>query len=1119
MATVKSLGLHQPSGLQHAINEQLLPPNPPSTSYTWDISTEDRFDGDLEDEILSTEHCVIWCRGGIFRKTFRFELEKEPVIQALLAYFPASKDDKSTQEEEAQSDQRPALSKALVVFLKTQAHIYFLSGTSHIVHMPFEVETAFAGPVGVIIQRKQKAESVAPISLKFPRVPPNSFVSSQLTAFNSSQLTAFSVEGLGKPKALPLRLSSTLDNLWEAPLEQLESRWPRLVSLTDPLLELGLVVTNQEAQNGKSLRQTAAKKLAFLDSAEEVLHVEEIKIPGALTQDLSQPLIIAVTINRETSEYTVWRLTYLQHEDRFLARQKDAKSKTARRRSSMPPAFASTPGTPVQPNLRESFGAPLPGKRPRKSERLEKPMIDLVSSLEQQDKEGSGVARRSSRRVSSMLARADLSASHERAILPDQPLLSSHVGARRHESQGSHARLSANYAHQIHPSLSSLLAAPFYEGLDEGFHNMGLDDHEFDGLQHEILFTKLHSVPMNNSNVRYSDQPARTQTKVFILVAPPFAIDGHDQSQLLIGIQDATERRLQLLTLELGIQRGTNMGAKPGKKNIPDGTTVVATVVDRRHAQNVVDSCKLMDGDHSAILILSESMDGRHELSTQAPWSVLTKISLSLLFVDNTRSLQYRGRVVDRDVTQRKSEVIDFSNGSIVGVRHPRHGGIVDVVDAEGRLHELRIQLEPRSPHVRRVLDVCRSILPHALGEHIFAGWLHCMQWIGGHDETSTDIEWSTMTILLLSLFLSLGRTDTKPFPKTRQLPRRKRHPSGSFGSIKESEDWGSLEKAETSNSLGCPTWMMNGGWQWALDEDGDDSGDENLSTTFISKHISMAKEYMVSILGETAFGAAGYMPTALGKSMESRRKVAVDVFMGLHLLLEEEKLDIMTPEFRSPGRADLRVIMCQIARWLKWPSFIAIYEAGIQEDVDQRHDSGIFVNRLCDAKLTIGSDLNLRPAIPQPPVRPDVVNWIQSRLTGERRVPYITPADVYYAGSQLSEAEKSQDRRWESILPRTLMFKQFFKFMKPSTSAVQMVEAMRDAGITPLILDTLPEAILAPLRDAISLCQPHPPTSWSKDLLELVDRRDISLILAPGKQPKPSASKILVRSKPRLHG
>ena len=75
---------------------------------------------------------------------------------------------------------------------------------------------------------------------------------------------------------------------------------------------------------------------------------------------------------------------------------------------------------------------------------------------------------------------------------------------------------------------------------------------------------------------------------------------------------------------------------------------------------------------------------------------------------------------------------------------------------------------------------------------------------------------------------------------------------------------------------------------------------------------------------------------------MESRRKVAVDVFMGLHLLLEEEKLDIMTPELSSPGRADLRVVICQIARWLKWHAFSSIYELGIQEDIDPRHDSGM---------------------------------------------------------------------------------------------------------------------------------------------------------------------------------
>ncbi|KAH7156894.1 hypothetical protein EDB81DRAFT_403638 [Dactylonectria macrodidyma] len=1101
MASVKSLGLHQPAGLQHAVDEQLLPANPPPASYVWDIETDEREEGGIEDELLTTERCVVWCRGGIFRKTFKFDLEKEPITQALLAYFPASEDDDTENSDVTiKPGPFPVLSKALVVFLKTQAHIYFLAGTNHIVHMPFEVESAFAGPVGVIIQRKQRTESVAPISFKFPRVPPNSFVSSQLTAFNSSQQAAFSVEGLNKPKGLQLKLNSTLDNFWEAPLEQPASRWPRLVSLTDPLMELGLVVTDQEPQKTNGLRRNAFKKPPFLDPAEEMLHIEEIKMPGASGQDLHQPFIIGITINRETSSYNVWRLTYLKHEDPFVGRQKNAKAKAARRRSSMQPGFASGPSTPVQPNLRESFGAPLPGKRQRKSEKFEKP-LDLVSSLEQQDKDGAGANRRSSRRVSSMLARADLSASHERSVFADQPLLAGHAGSKRHDSQGSHhARLSANYNHQIHPSLSSLLEAPLDVGLDEGFHNMGLDDHDFDGLQHEIVFTKLTTVPMDNSNVRYStsDQPARNQSKVFVLTAPPFAIDEYNRGQILIGIQDAAEKRLQLITLGLGIQHKLDLAAKAARKDTAEDPIVSVSVIDLRRAQNVVDSCKLIDGDQSAILILSESMDGRHELSTQAPWSELTKISLPLLFVDNTRSLQFRGRVIDRDVKQRKSEIIDLSKGSIVGVRHPRQRGVIDVVDAEGRLHQLRIQLQPKSPQARKVLDVCRSILPHALGERISTGWLHCMQWVVGQDELTANKEWSAVVTLLLSFFLNLGRADANPLPTTR-LPVRKRRPaSGSFRSIRESEDWKALEAGETSNSLGFPTWMMNRGWEWALDEDVDDAmspqGESGFSPKFISRHIAFAKEYIATPLGEAAFGPLGYMPTALNKASESRRKAAVDVFMGLHLLLEEEKLDIMTPEFTSPGRADLRVVLCQIARWLRWQNFSSIYELGIQEDIDQRHDS----------------DLSLKPAIPQPPVRPDVLEWIQARLVGDRKVHHLTPADIYYASTRLSETEKSQDKRWEATLPRTLMFKQFFRFIKPSTTAPQMVEAMRDSGITPFVLDTLPEAVLIPLQDAISLCQPRPPSSWSKELLELVNRSDINLILTPGKRPKPTTSKIL---------
>ena len=94
-------------------------------------------------------------------------------------------------------------------------------------------------------------------------------------------------------------------------------------------------------------------------------------------------------------------------------------------------------------------------------------------------------------------------------------------------------------------------------------------------------------------------------------------------------------------------------------------------------------------------------------------------------------------------------------------------------------------------------------------------------------------------------------------------------------------------------------------------------------------------------------------------------------------------------------------------------------------------------------------------------------------------------------------------------------MFKRFFKTIRPKSSAVQMVEAMQECGFTSYILETLPEAVVAPLFDAISLCQPHPPSGWSSDLLDLVRRGDITLALHSTGRTRPPASSILVRKYP----
>ncbi|KHN97163.1 negative regulator of mitosis [Metarhizium album ARSEF 1941] len=1093
MASVRSLGLHHPSGLRHAIEEQLLSPNPAPSEYKWEITSDERDSDALEDELLTTQDCVIWCRGGMFRKSFKFGLEKEPITQALLAYFATSEDalqnahHSASTPIQAPSLAAPRLEKALAVFLKTQAHIFFLSGTSHIIHMPFEVESACAGPIGVVIQRKYKAENLAPIALKFPRVPPNSFISSQLTALNSSQQNVFSVEGMGKPKPLHFGLSSTLENMWDTPLEQQQlSHWPRLVSLMDPLSDIGLVVGEPEPHSRRPTRHNKSKKPIFLDPAEEILHIQQINLPESDPGTSDTPLILAVTVNRELGSYTVWRLKYLEHEDPFTGHQRKAKNRAARRRSSMPPqGFASGSSTPVQQNYRESFGAPLPGKRQRKSEKPEKP-LDLVSSLEQQDNEGTGVTRRSSRRLSSMLARADLSASHERSAFADQPLTSNTGAPKRIESHNGHQGRSSSSLHHIHPSLGSLLEAPLDAALDESLHNMGLDDHDFDGLQNEIRFTKVQTISLDSSNVRYSTStlPARCQTKVFVLTAPPFAVDEQGRTQLLIGIQEPLEKRLRMMTLHVKTQEKPGAAASASGKDKSTCSFVSISPGAQWKVQSVVDSSKLVDGDLSVILVLSDSKDGQHELTAQAPWIELTKISLPILFVDDTRSIQYRGRVADRDVKQRKSEVMDLTGGGIIGIRHPRKRGVVDVVDAHGRLHQLRIQLQPSCPQVQKVLDICKSVLPDALGGRLHAGWLHLTQWLQKHQDDLANVEWSATAVLLLSSFLNLGREDTTQF-QTSQSPDRKRGPaSESFGFILGLGDWKALEVGESANSLGFPVWMMNRGWQWALEEEpiGNASAQSDTPLTFLARHIALSKDYLISSLGEAALGHQGYMPMSLARSAATRRKVAVDIFMALHLLLDEQKLDITTPEYFSPGRDYLRVLLCQLARWLKWHTFADIYELGIQEDVDPRHDS----------------------------VQPDILEWIQSRLCGVRGTPCMTPADIYYASSRVSEAEKLQDKRWDTITTRTLMFKRLFKVIRPKSTAVEMVEAMQDCGFTNYILESLPEAVLAPLQDAISLCQPHPPSQWSHGLLDLVKRSDISLIVKPSRRPRQAVANIL---------
>lgn len=965
MAWVKSLGLHPPLGIDGRLVEG---------QYTWDVIADE----EGEDELLTVGNCVIWKKGGLFRKSFNLEIEKdEPILQALLTHFPTTDTDHNNGNPNNTSmgqasyssntkgkKETSTLSKALVVFLKTQAHIYFLSGTSHIVHMPFEVESACAAPVGVIIQRKPRTQNLAPVSLRFPRVPPSSFVSSQLSPsqqHHHSVTSSFSVEGLGQPKTLPLRLSTTMENMFETPLETNDSHWPRLVCLTDPLQELGLVVSHSPTPaQGDRYKSTA--KSPFLDLAEEILHIETVQ----------EDLVLAVTANRETNLYTIWQLTYIQNEDIFTKGRKKRKGNSNRRRSSMQPRMSSGATTPVVPSFRESLGTQTqpPGKKNRKSERLEKAKSDDIALALGEEGEGEKT-RRQSRRVSSLLARADLSASHERTTFAEPSIASTiaenrrATGARVRQSGGS-APLSISAAYSVN-SFGGLPTPRIDDLLEEleGFPDMALDDHSFDGLTREILFTKVHSVAMDNTNVRYSlsNQPARAQARVFVVNGPPFATDESGKRDLLIGIQDCLDKRLQLLPL--CVERRSKYGseARNGVRlhHAAGSEALVLTPDVLRRAHNVVDSCKVFDGDQAMVLILSENTAGQRELSVQAPWSAMSTLTLPMLYADNIGSLEYTGTHVKRKVKGRRSVGAKLSASNITRIRHSRSSGVIDLEDRDGQFHRIQIQLQPSSPQVRKILQACRSVLPTESSEKVLAGWWHIMKWMEDQKIDTADREWSSLTIEILSIFLALSSSSPDPSSSVPQTtPRRRRRPLGPSA--------GSYEKMlsfAAPNASAFPQWMQSPAWRWMLNE-GTPAMPASLSGSsqedFLSTHIRLAKSYMASAPGEGALGSAGYLPTAPSRSPEERSRAAWGIAYAMHLLLEEEKLDIMVPEYTSLGRANTRVVLCQIGRWLGWHDFVTLHSLGVQVDLDSRNDHGkcSSVGRQI-AKLTYNRPLDLR--------------------------------------------------------------------------------------------------------------------------------------------------------------
>jgi anaphase-promoting complex subunit 1 len=567
MAAVRSLGLHTPAGLPYLIAEGFLAEDPPESAYQWETYNDTH---GLE-EILWTDRCVVWSRGGVVKKAYSFDAESENVKHAVLTWFsaddivadyqelgqPRSKSQSTfgdnnaknisprASERKSSPQVKEGLSRALVVFLNRQAHIYFLSGATHLVHLHFDVERVFPASRGLIIERTLSPElDIVPDTPVFPPAPPNSFLSPFAPRIGQVQPMQPNTKHVD-PNGLDFNLlrktkTKVVDNL------------PRHFCLTGPLSEVGLVVHNPQKQLASSLSQSRQQEeVSALSVDEEILYVS--KTPELTNADglaVDDQLNLVVTGNKDRQVYTIWQALYADSKSAtLLFRNRPAPSsgaKTRRRSSFITQTGATTPAVRIGEGLAESFTIKKRGKKHSTLNASQSTAIseagtdDLLASQLDPEYESRQPAK-ASRRVSSMLSRAELSTSQDRSAFQELA-----TQTKNRQSFGPHSRRGpslggpsdrTSFGIGSQRRLRSSTPGAFSRlSLDDMSENgtimnfgadyaMMIDDQDdfddifaqhseldsfdfrlpFDGLRREVLFHRIAEIPMSESlPLRYS---------------------------------------------------------------------------------------------------------------------------------------------------------------------------------------------------------------------------------------------------------------------------------------------------------------------------------------------------------------------------------------------------------------------------------------------------------------------------------------------------------------------------------------------------------------------------------------------------------------------------------------
>ena len=1156
MAAVRSLGVHRPSALPYLVTEGLVASESGGDSLKWQNTHSEGEDGRVvEEELITTEYCAVWSRAGVIQRVFRFDAEKEKITKAVFARFSLRLDSVSPRKVDLGHEDRersrgapslegaastegyassgltptrlhatgiqPDTERALVVFLKTQAHMFFLQGTSHIVHLPFEVETVFPLPEGILLQRKApygvESWESSPRAKKPPPAPPNSFAFSQ-----QSCETKYGFDG--QPAALPLRphdeentpFSTLVRRVVQKAAMSTVNTLPRLFSLTDPLSQLGTVGLKRTKSETR-FEQHSLCVDGVPSPDEELLYVssqDEMR-SRAQPPSLSTPFILAVTLDRHANTFTIWHVTAANHLGSSIRNSREAsttKYAPARRRSRRS-SFGAAAGTgavspvPRGGNARDSFGPGQPRQHGMDDKAQGKQDISaqLDTALE-----NAASFLKPSRRVSSLLARADLSTSQDNAMFSE--LAGGHRTsqyARRGPSFGAGA-LHSSFPPNPRISLSKTRPGKSFgasmesqsqygDDLDESLGDLnGMDDlsafNSLDigegarGLRQDHGMAEIFTASLA------AQHPHRTVTgnlsekfAVYTLRPPRLSLRDHDKDDT-VYIYLVDKRAHVLLSLRVQVKetqeelvddRDVNT-----RRSQPRATTIA-------RLEGVIDACKVQDEICSRLLVLSESPDGKGSLSLQAPWSAVHNISLP-----ESLNLYNPTQITTSGSSQQKHEggfkrVINREAQVLSGLLSGDGQGQVDVLDSEKVRHRVYVQLQPHDPLVNRMINACEAVMP-LLGdrrEMTLCAWWAVVRWLRLQSEVEEDLEWTALVIVLF-----LWPASNVEIWHSTASPRRERRQGGllrsSSGANTDLGSWEAMLAQEAGYLSPSPPWMQDTAWSWVTERASLAAAQETrrrssrpirplLSSYVASLPRPKSSAYLLhccaltrKIIQSTTGDSSGHNTEAILSFMlhqdpASRGIITATLLASLHLLREEMKLDYMAARaFHS-----MTPVLAQLGSWLGWkswgfksPSYYAC------ENTDM--ESWLFDDSVM-AREGMPADQPFEP--------PSLLGHVEELYGNSAVQPFMSLADIVNPSNGSTYSSMTSPALRATLLELT-----------PRTAAiVRLLSRTRDKkldfsdngfssqmGLS--MFETFPEGIAASLRSIISGSQNSPGSIWN---------------------------------------